>query len=178
MVQLVPFQRSASVNTSVVPSKAPTAMQAVTAVQDTPFRVSMNDPGLGVGKMVQLVPFHDSASVKFSSPVESVALPTPMQADGLTQDTGPKAASAAPAGLGLGCTCHLVPSQRSLSVTMIRVGECAKWSPVAMHADALKHATPPSAPLFPGFGVVRMRHLVPFHCSDRVIWLSFEPLKP
>src|SRR5215469_6074865 len=153
-------------------------MQAVTAAQDTPFRLSMNDPGLGVCRMVQLVPFHDSARVKFSSPVLSVEDPTPMQADGLTQDRSPKPARAAPAGLGLGCTCHLVPSQRALSVAMIRVGEFTKWSPAAMHADALKHVTPSSAPLFPGFGVVRMRHLVPFHRSDSVIWLLLPPLKP
>ena len=73
IVQLVPFQRSASVAGLPKPTdpgvimllRQPTAVHAVREAHDTPTRlISPAAPiaGLGVGCTVQLVPFHRSAN--------------------------------------------------------------------------------------------------------------------
>ena len=60
MVQVVPSHVSAKL---VVP-EAPTAVQAVDELHDTPDRwLSVAPAGSGVGSMVQAVPFHASANV-------------------------------------------------------------------------------------------------------------------
>ena len=66
IVQLVPFQRSASVLFGELPVVAypPTAVQAVDELHATHPSPSTVDPaGLGVARIVQLEPFHRSASV-------------------------------------------------------------------------------------------------------------------
>jgi hypothetical protein len=61
---LLPFQRSASVTVVVPLEEAPTAVQALADVHDTPFRM-INDPpvGLGVCWIDHVLPFQPSASV-------------------------------------------------------------------------------------------------------------------
>ena len=63
MVQLVPFQRSASARLAVLASCCPAAVQAPADVHDTLRKMVPNVPaGLGVAWTVQLVPFQASAS--------------------------------------------------------------------------------------------------------------------
>jgi hypothetical protein len=61
MVQVVPFQLSARVTPPIRLPRVPTAVQSPGALHDTP---SSADPpaGVGVGWIVQVVPFHCSAS--------------------------------------------------------------------------------------------------------------------
>ena len=65
IVQLVPFQRSASVDwTPALLWYSPVAVQTVLVVHDTPLRaLSLAPVGLGVLWIVQLAPFQLSASV-------------------------------------------------------------------------------------------------------------------
>jgi hypothetical protein len=64
-VQAAPSHRSASVTfTEPGPSKLPTAVQAVGEVQDTAFRTPLVFDGSGTDRLVHLLPFHDSASIR------------------------------------------------------------------------------------------------------------------
>jgi hypothetical protein len=64
MAQLVPFQVSTKVAPPTGPS--PTATQLVELVQDTLLRELLPLPWLGVATMVQLLPFHRSAIVRWT----------------------------------------------------------------------------------------------------------------
>src|SRR5260370_862726 len=127
MVQLLPFHRSAKV---VVPEfdvafRFPAAVQAAGVVQDTAARKPPGG-GLGVGWMVQLVPFHRSARVPVGLPKLSVRPPTAVQATANVQDTA--ARKPPPAGLGVCWMRQFVPSHRSARGRFAAV-------PVAMQAD-------------------------------------------
>ncbi len=114
----VPFQRAAKV--TVVAElflSLPTAVQAVLERQDTPLRLAVVAPaGLGVLWIVQLVPFHRSASIAVV-PEVFVQLPTAVQAVVEKHDTPPTLLAVAPVGLLGAWTDHVVPFQRSANVT-------------------------------------------------------------
>jgi hypothetical protein len=109
-----PFHRSATspVGKPELSKDVPTAMQNVRAVQETPKRAVPGAPaGLGVGWMVQFVPFHRSARVPVGLPKLSVRAPTAVQATDDMQDTA--ARKPPPAGAGVCWTRHRAPSHRS-----------------------------------------------------------------
>ena len=66
--------------------------------------------GVGVGWTVQVAPSHRSTSGRFP------ADPTAMHAMLDSQETSPSEPSVAPASVGVVCTDHCVPSQRSANV--------------------------------------------------------------
>jgi hypothetical protein len=101
--------------------------------------------------MLQLVPFHRSASVPALEP------PTAVQADAEVHDT-PLSVAPPWDGLGVGWMTQRVPFHRSASVP-------AAEPPTAEHADAEVQDTAFSAPPPAGLGVGWMRQLVPFHRS-------------
>ncbi|HXC64684.1 MAG TPA: hypothetical protein VNZ67_10010, partial [bacterium] len=93
---------------------APAAMQAEGDVQDTASRKACTDPaGLGVGWMVQVVPFHRSARTR-----PLAVPPTAMQAEREAHDT--LFSAPPPAGVGVGWIRQLVPFHRSARVAMVR----------------------------------------------------------
>jgi hypothetical protein len=170
MAQLVPFHRSARV---VVPEfdvafRFPAAVQAAGVVHDTAARTPPGG-GLGVGWMVQFVPFHRSASVPTGLPALSVRAPTAVQNQGEVQDTPAKKLPAAPEGVGTGWSCHRVPSHRC-ATSPVGMPELSRVVPTAMQNVLAVQETPnrpvPGAPA--GLGVGWMRQLVPFHNSARV----------
>src|SRR5215472_15785281 len=170
MVQVVPFHRSARV---VVPEfdvafTFPAAVQAAGVVQDTAARTPPGG-GLGVGWMLQSVPFHRSARVLIGLPALSVWAPTAVQNEGEVQDAPAKKLPAAPEGVGTGWICHRVPSHRS-ATSPVGKPELSKDVPTAMQNMLAVQETPnravPGAPA--GLGVGWMLHLVPFHNSPRV----------
>src|SRR5215471_8853234 len=70
-----------------------------------------------------------------------------------------------PPGLGVACSCHLLPSHRSASVLT------GVWFPTAVHAEAEVQATPLRAALGPagaGLKVGTIRHVRPSHRSASV----------
>src|SRR5262249_8259171 len=78
----------------------PTAMQDTRGAHETPNRaVPGARAGLGVGWMLQVVPFHRSARVPVGLPKLSVRAPTAVQATADVQDTA--ARKPPPAGLGV-----------------------------------------------------------------------------
>jgi hypothetical protein len=75
-----------------------------------------------------------------------VKLPTAQQADRVGQETAGGSMSYAPGRLGVGCTFHCVPSQRSATVN----GENGvKTSPTAVHAEGVEQETPLKKSRFP-----------------------------
>src|SRR5262249_26538144 len=67
-------------------------------------------------------------------------------------------------GLGVACTCHLLPFHRSASVLT------GVWFPTVVHAEAEVQATPLRAALGPagaGLQVGTIPHVRPFHRSAR-----------
>jgi hypothetical protein len=170
MAQVVPFQRSTRV---VVPEfdvafRFPAAVQPAGVVHDTAARTPPGG-GLGVGWMVQFVPFHRSASVPMGLPALSVWAPTAVQNEGEVQDTPARKLPAAPVGVGTGRICHRVPSHRS-ATSPVGKPELSKDVPTAMQNVLAVQETPnravPGAPA--GLGVGWMVQFVPFHCSARV----------
>jgi hypothetical protein len=150
------------VGTPALLKDVPTAMQNVLAVQETPNRAVPGAPaGLGVGWMVQFVPFHCSARVAVGLPKLSVRAPTVVQATADMHDTA--ARKPPPAGLGVCWMRQVTPSHRSASGPFADV-------PVAVQAEAAVQDTLArtlgAAPA--GLGVGWMVQFVPFHCSARV----------
>lgn len=150
-VQLVPSHLSAMTAPALL---FPTAVQALVEVQETAFR---NAPGLldvGVGWMLQLVPFQVSVSVPTGLPELSKAGPTATQAEGDVHETPPKTLKGVPGGLGVGVIRHAVPSQSSASGPLALPKGSVAW-PTAMQAEDDLHDTPRScAPCVPcGFAV-------------------------
>jgi hypothetical protein len=167
MAQLVPFHRSARV---VVPEfdvafRFPAAVQAAGVVHDTAARTPPGG-GLGVGWMVQFVPFHRSASVPTGLPALSVRAPTAVQNQGEVQDTPAKKLPAAPEGVGTGWSCHRVPSHRC-ATSPVGMPELSRVVPTAMQNVLAVQETPnrpvPGAPA--GLGVGWMRQVTPSHRS-------------
>jgi hypothetical protein len=91
-------------------------MQAEDDVHDTENRPAPC-PGLGVGWMLQLVPFQRSVIVLSGLPKLSTDAPTAVQADDDVHETPNRTLECAPDGFGVGCTAQAVPFQRSASVT-------------------------------------------------------------
>ena len=108
------------VPTGTLPSKLPTAMQAVADVHATPFRPMLNGVpeyamGLGVLWITQLDPFQRSASIAEScvSALVNRYDPTAVHAVAVVHDTPVNGAPCAPAGPGVLWIDQLLPSQRS-----------------------------------------------------------------
>src|SRR5215467_11505296 len=113
--------------------------------------------------MRHLPPLHRSARVSGPEPVR--LSPNAVQTVRAGQSTAAKKISWPPPGLGVACTCHLLPFHRSARV-LTRV-----WLPTAVHAEAEVQATP----LRPAFGpagaglkVGTICHVRPFHRSASV----------
>ena len=122
MDQVVPFHDSARVVTTTRPPPfliryEPTAVQAVAEVQETLPRPLVAGPGLGLGTMVQVVPFQDSMSV-LGWPVLVMYDPTAVQLLAETQETPLRSFVSWrwDAALGLGTTVQVVPFQDSTRV--------------------------------------------------------------
>jgi hypothetical protein len=168
MTQLVPFQRSASVNSVGEASPYhPAAVQAVADEQDTAVSwLSFAPVGLGVGWMTQVVPFQRSASV-CGWPKGRKYDPTAVQevADG--QDTPSRSPCAVPVGLGVVWMDQAVPFQVSASVDVSPVEASLMYEPTAVHAVADRHETPSKEACMPGagLGVGWIDQWVPFQCS-------------
>src|SRR5215470_725240 len=115
MLHLVPFHRSASVGPTGSPflsTAAPTAVQADDPLQSTPKRTApKRSAGLGVGWMLQRVPFHRSAMV--TSLPEALTTPaTAVQAKPEVQEMELRKVACAPGRCGIGTTLHRVPFHR------------------------------------------------------------------
>src|SRR5215475_5811564 len=113
--------------------------------------------------MRHLPPLHRSARVSGPEPVR--LSPNAVQTVRAGQSTAAKKISWPPPGLGVACTCHLLPFHRSASVLT------GVWFPTAVHAEAEVQATPLRAALGPagaGLKVGTIRHLTPFHRSASV----------
>jgi hypothetical protein len=154
-----PFQRSAS----VVPipdllTATPVAVQAAEEVQDTGPRKTICAPaGAGMGRILQVLPFHRSAS-GLGCPGPPVA----MQNDPVRHDTPPKTRPDSPEGVGW--TRQAVPFHRSARGT-----EMPAWLvvwPTAVHAEGDVHETMDNIP-GGSAGVCRRLHRMPFHRSAR-----------
>jgi hypothetical protein len=92
----------------------PTARQDDRDGHETPIRLPPS-AGLGVGWMLQVWPFHRCAR---GSEVTRLLLvfPTAMQAERDTQDAAFRLLAAAPGGLAVCWTRHVLPFHRSASV--------------------------------------------------------------
>src|SRR5215475_827427 len=113
--------------------------------------------------MRHLPPLHRSARVSGPEPVR--LSPNALQTVRAGQSTAAKKISWPPPGLGVACTCHLLPFHRSASVLT------GVWFPTAVHAEAEEQATPLRAALGPagaGLKVGTIRHVRPFHRSASV----------
>jgi hypothetical protein len=102
MVQLVPFQLSASVRVTAAVEYSPTAVQALAVRHETPTsRLAVAPLGSLMLWTVQVEPLRPSASG--CCPLASVKLPTATQMVALAQETPPRSASVVPEGLGVVC---------------------------------------------------------------------------
>ena len=116
MLHFVPFQPAASGTEAWELSiSLPAAVQAVAAEHDTASSSLASDPeGAGTPWMLQLVPFHRSAS-DVVTPVLPVCAPTAVQAFAAVHETAKNPLSGWPAGLGTAWMLQLVPFHRSAS---------------------------------------------------------------
>src|SRR5215469_6984035 len=159
MAQLVPSHRSASAwNAPEELMSAPAAMQADADAQATVFRkVNWAPAGLGVGWMLQPVPFHRSARLP------ALEFPTAVHTDADAQAT-PFSSPPPPGGLGVAWMVQRVPFHRSARV--LALGVKGLEAPAAMHVVADVQATPLRKPLpSGGLGVAWIDQRVPFHRS-------------
>jgi len=177
MLQVWPFHRCARV--SEVPRLLlvlPTAMHAERDRQDAAFRLPPAAPGgLGVGWMLQVLPFHRSASVSGDGWLTTfwwlgVKRPTAMHAVAEVQanPVNPDGLPPPPGSLGVGWMAQLVPSHRSARAW--NPPEESWLNPAAVQADAEAQATVvrrvACAPA--GLGVGWMLQLEPFQCWAKV----------
>jgi len=163
----LPFQRSASVTVPFIEPELPTAVQAVADRHDTPVSSDSSPCGCcGVAWTDHFAPFQCSARV---SDLESEILlsPTAVQEVADEQDT-PSNSLPLVTGFGLDCSTHLVPFQRSATVSNLE--PVALLFPTAVQAVADEQDTPTRTPsLEPdGFGVGWTTHLLPFQRSASV----------
>ena len=131
-------------------------------VQATPISRLITPPGRrGVGWIAQLVPSHRSAWL-WNAPEALMYAPAAVQADAEAQATVFRKPNCAPAGLGAGWICQLVPFHCSARLPALE-------APTAEHADEDRHATPSrNPPPCGGSGVAWVLHVVPFHRSASV----------
>jgi hypothetical protein len=152
----------------------PTAVHALGEVQETAFK---NQPGLfevGVGWMLQRVPFQRSVSVPTELPELSTEMPTATHADGDVHDTPSRPLPAAPARLGVGTMRHDVPSQNWARVPSGMPWRSAAWPTATQLRDDL-HDTPRSCvPRTPsGLTVGSELHCVASHACPWVMTVPF-----
>src|SRR5215469_5368808 len=136
MVQLAPFQRSASVRARPLLSwEKPTAVHPRAEEHDTSSSSATGAPaGFWVGVMVHRVPVQNSASVAWLL-LPVLNSPTATQSRPETHETPVSSEPPVPAGRGLGWTAQRVPSHRSVS------GRFFPLAPTAVQARALGHDT-------------------------------------
>ncbi len=165
-VQAVPFQRSAAVR--AIPEAeccSPTAVQADGEVHEIPPRKVWTEPtGLGVVRMVHLVPFHRSVRGRTGLDCDAVVkyAPAAMQSEADVHEMPSRPLPWAPAGLGMGWMVHRVPFHRSARVPDGDI-------PTAMHAEGdVQDTALREAPATVGMGCVL--HLVPFHRSASALF--------
>jgi hypothetical protein len=165
MCHALPFHRSATV--APIPEllkETPVVVHAEGEVQDTgPMRIPCALAGAGIGRIVQVLPFHRSAS-GCGVGVLRAEPPMAMQNDPVGHDTPPSWTPGGPGGLGVGWIRHPVPFHRSAKVLALAVK--APETPTAVQDEADAQETPESCP-GGSAGVGRMRHRVPFHRSAR-----------
>src|SRR5215469_3238113 len=171
MRQPLPFHRSASVPGGISVNGLacpPTARQDDRDGHETPVRLPPS-AGLGVGWMVQVWPFHRCARVSEMSRLLLV-FPTAMQAERDVQDAAFRLLAAAPGGLAVCWTCHVLPSHRSASVAGDWLLPPFRMEyPTARQPVAEVQATPISRFIAPParWGVGWMAQRVPSHRSAR-----------
>jgi len=148
MLQLAPFQRSASVPAL----DDPTAVHADADKHVTLARKPPPCEGFGVVWMCQRAPFQVSARVP------ALDAPTAVHADADVQDTPEKPAKPCD-GFGVVWMCQLAPFHRSASIPALELPTAVQA--VAEVQDTLFRKPPPCG----GLGVVWMCHLAPFQRS-------------
>jgi hypothetical protein len=180
MVQAVPFHCSASGTADVTSSlvvENPTAVHTPAEAQDTPFRVlNANAAGPAIACGCQLLPSQCSATGSQKSSSTLAECPTALQARAKAHDTELTNVKSDPT-VGMGCSCHVRPFQRSASGTASLSPSIE--DPAAMHLLAEVHDTPLSA--FPSDGVLgvgSMAHRLPFQRSASVEEKSTSPKLP
>lgn len=109
--QVVPFHFSTT--GVLVWIGAPTAVHEVAAGQETLLSIGLPDAGLGVVWIVQLLPFHRSASVLLGNELVVAYPPTAVHAAEALQDTPPSVAAAVPDGSGVVWIVQLLPFHRA-----------------------------------------------------------------
>lgn len=171
MAQTLPFQCSASGRLPLEASRYPTAVHLWAVGQEISFSALLSEPaGLGVACTDQVLPFQDSAVVS-AVRLLVVYWPTAVQLAGEGQETPFKMLLAAPAGLGVAWTDHLLlPSQCSASITEA-AGPPLSYHPTAVQLLARAHEIPTRVLKFVatgGLGVACTHHLLPFQCSASV----------
>jgi hypothetical protein len=137
-------------------------------VHDTPLRLLLAPGWSPLGTMLQLVPFHSSASVEPIS-LEEYEVPTAAQLVGLPHET-PESTSLMPDMSALGTTDQLVPFHDSVKVCSRGP---AKKDPAAMQLFGPVQDTATRLFSVPGSGLAMIDHVVPFH--DSVSVCQFAP---
>lgn len=135
--QLVPSQRSASANDPPLVDWNPTAVQALALGHDTARKAV--PVGFGVVCTLQFRPFQRSTSGTNTSALDRYS-PIAVQARPDEHDTPMNEASVAPVGLGVVCTCQLLPFHRSASATLLPL-PLAPLYPTAVQARFLVQET-------------------------------------
>src|SRR5215831_3260918 len=155
MRQLLPSHRSASVPDGISRNGLawpPTARQDDREGHETPIRLPPS-AGLGVGWMLQVWPFHRCARAS-EVPRVLLVFPTAMHAEGDIQDAAFRLPAAAPGGLGVCWTRHVLPSHRSASVAGDWLLPASGLEyPTARQPVADVQATPISRPAAPPAGL-------------------------
>src|SRR6516162_2717736 len=149
-------------------------MQADGDAHDTPDSSAKVVGGVGAGRMVHAVPFHDSARV--TPALGPPTFPTAMHADAALHDTLTRELFRSPGRSCVRWMCHAVPFQVSARVRL--VPGLLSYSPTAAQAVGAPQDTPTrkldTAPV--GFGVGWTVQPLPADASASVWWVP-EPLR-
>jgi len=137
---------------------APTAVQLVALVHETPVMSNVAFVGVGLGVIDQLVPSHRSISVAAPAVPLVPRTPTAVQSVALRHETAVKVYAVPDAGLGLAIAVQRAPSQRSM--------RAEPWgsAPTAKQLVAEAQEIPPMK-LWPEPGRATIDHFAPFQCS-------------
>src|SRR5215472_815391 len=169
MVQLLPFHTSARAGKLLPVRDSPTASHAVAAVHETSLsRLMVAPPTSWVLLIVQLLPFHSSASVSMLPPL-MVAWPTASHRDAETHETSLSWLEVTPAGFGVDWTPQELPFHTSASVSVVPpLSNC----PTASQDDDDVHQMPGScAP--PGSGMLTIVQVLPLRLSESRLLPTF-----